>query len=77
MEDEKQVYGNIDDYSSITHYSIGIDYIQIWYEGISKPKKYSFASASESNVLKMIELAKAGKGLNRYVISKAKGKFER
>jgi hypothetical protein len=77
MGEEKHAYGNIDNHSSITHYSIGQDYILIWYEGFSKPKKYSFASASESNVIKMIELARAGKGLNRFVVKKVKGKYER
>lgn len=77
MNESKQIYGNIDTHSSITHYSVGEDYIQIWFEGFTKPKKYSFISASETKVLKMIELAKAGKGLNRYIITKAAGLFER
>lgn len=77
MEEIKENYGNTELHSTITHYSIGETYINIWFEGLNHPKKYSFKSATESKVLKMIELAKAGKGLNRYIITKAKGLYER
>ena len=77
MEEVKEKYGNKARYSTITHYAIGHDYINIWYQGISHPKKYSYESATESKVLKMIELAKSGKGLNRYIITKVKGLYER
>jgi hypothetical protein len=77
MEEVKEKYGNRAKYSTITHYAIGDIYINIWYQGISDPKKYSYESATESKVLKMIELAKSGKGLNRYIITKVKGLYER
>jgi hypothetical protein len=77
MEEIKIQYGNIELHSTITHYAIGETYINIWYSGLNKPKKYSFKSATESKVVKMIELAKAGKGLNRYIITKANGLYER
>lgn len=77
MEEIKEKYGNTELHSTITHYAIGETYINIWFGGLNHPKKYSFKSASESKVLKMIELAKAGKGLNRYIITKAKGLYER
>ena len=77
MEEIKEQYGNTELHSTITHYSIGETYINIWFGGLNYPKKYSFKSATESKVLKMIELAKAGKGLNRYIITKAKGLYER
>ena len=77
MEKIKEKYGNTELHSTITHYVIGATYINIWFEGLNQPKKYSFKSAKEERVLKMIELAKAGKGLNRYIITKAKGLYER
>jgi hypothetical protein len=77
MEEVKETYGNLKRYSTITHYSIGECYINIWFDGFNHPKKYSCKSATESKVLKMIELAKAGKGLNRYILTKVKGLYER
>jgi hypothetical protein len=77
MEEIKEKYGNTELHSTITHYAIGETYINIWFGGLNHPKKYSFKSATEAKVLKMIELAKAGKGLNRYIIIKAKGLYER
>ena len=77
MEEIKEKYGNTELHSTITHYAIGETYINIWFGGLNHPKKYSFKSATESKVLKMIELAKSGKGLNRYIITKAKGLYER
>jgi hypothetical protein len=77
MEEIKEEYGNTELHSTITHYSIGETYINIWFGGLNHPKKYSFKSATEPNVQKMIELAKAGKGLNRYIITKANGLYER
>jgi|GEM_PF-2440698 len=77
MEEIKEKYGNTELHSTITHYAIGETYINIWFGGLNQPKKYSFKSATESKVLKMIELAKAGKGLNRYIITKANGLYER
>ena len=77
MEEIKEKYGNADLHSTITHYAIGDTYINIWFGGLNHPKKYSYKSATESKVNRMIELAKAGKGLNRYIITKAKGLYER
>ena len=77
MEEIKEQYGNTELHSTITHYAIGETYINIWFGGLNHPKKYSFKSATESKVRKMIELALAGKGLNRYIITKAKGLYER
>jgi len=77
MEEIKEKYGNTELHSTITHYAIGETYINIWFGGLNHPKKYSFKSATESKVKKMIDLAKAGKGLNRYIITKAKGLYER
>jgi hypothetical protein len=77
MEEVKETYGNLKRYSTITHYSIGECYINIWFDGFNHPKKYCCKSATESKVLKMIELAKAGKGLNRYILTKVKGLYER
>jgi hypothetical protein len=77
MEEIKEKYGNTELHSTITHYAIGETYINIWFGGLNHPKKYSFKSATESKVSKMIELAKSGKGLNRYIITKAKGLYER
>ena len=77
MEEIKEKYGNTELHSTITHYAIGDTYINIWFGGLNQPKKYSFKSAKEERVLKMIELAKAGKGLNRYIITKANGLYER
>ncbi len=77
MEEVKEKYGNTELHSTITHYAIGETYINIWFGGLNNPKKYSFKSATEPKVLKMIELAKAGKGLNRYIITKANGLYER
>ena len=77
MEEIKEEYGNKDVHSTIKHFAIGETYINIWFEGLNHPKKYSFKSATETKVAKMIELANSGKGLNRYIITKAKGLYER
>ena len=77
MEEIKEKYGNTELHSTISHYAIGETHINIWFGGLNHPKKYSFKSATEPKVQKMIELAKAGKGLNRYIITKAKGLYER
>lgn len=77
MDEDKEKYGNTELHSTITHYAVGDTYINIWFGGLNHPKKYSFKSATESTVLKMINLARAGKGLNRYIVTKAKGLYER
>jgi hypothetical protein len=77
MEEIKTQYGNTELHSTITHYAVGDTHINIWFAGLNLPKKYSFKSATESKVNRMIELAKAGKGLNRYIITEAKGLYER
>ena len=77
MEEIKEKYGNTELHSTITHYAISETHINVWFGGLNHPKKYSYKSASEVTVLKMIELAKAGKGLNRYIITKANGLYER
>lgn len=77
MEEIKEKYGNTELHSTITHYAIGETHINVWFGGLNHPKKYSHKSASEERVLKMIDLAKAGKGLNRYIITKANGLHER
>ena len=77
MEEIKEPYGNTELHSTITHYAIGETHINVWFGGLNHPKKYSHKSASEERVLKMIDLAKAGKGLNRYIITKANGLHER
>ena len=77
MEEIKEKYGNTELHSTITHYAIGETHINVWFGGLNHPKKYSHKSASEERVLKMIELAKAVKGLNRYIITKANGLYER
>ena len=77
MGEIKENYGNTELHSTITHYAIGDTYINIWFGDLNHPKKYSFESATEAKVQKMIELATAGKGLNRYIITKANGLYER
>ncbi|MFM1771329.1 MAG: hypothetical protein RLZZ71_471 [Bacteroidota bacterium] len=77
MDEIKTKYANEELHSTITHYAIGDTFIKIWFGGLNQPKIYSYKSATESKVNKMIELAKAGKGLNRYIITKAKGLYER
>jgi len=77
MGEIKEKYGNTELHSTITHYAVGETHINVWFGGLNHPKKYSYKSASEEKVLKMIELAKAGKGLNRFIITKANGLYER
>lgn len=62
------VYLNMNGNSGVTAYALGVDYIDVQFRtGRCKTYRYSYASAGETKVETMKQLAVRGYGLNTYI----------
>lgn len=71
-----QRYENRSGQSGVYAYEIGIDNIHVQFKD-GKTYVYSYASAGSSNIESMKSLARAGRGLNSFINSHVKHRYER
>lgn len=69
-------YSNRGNDSGVASFDIGEDYIVVKFIGTIKPYKYSYRKAGEKHVEKMKQLARSGSGLNSYINSHVKFKYD-
>lgn len=72
MEQYKNLGGN----SNIKAFSIGDDYIDVFFGG-GATYRYSYRSAGSAKVEQMKKLARQGWGLNSYIMRYARKDYER
>jgi len=60
-------YTNIGGDSGVYAYEIGIDYIEIEFDGTQRTYTYSYRKSGRIHVEQMKVLAKSGSGLNSYI----------
>jgi hypothetical protein len=70
-----QVYANTNGDSSVAAYKIGADYVQVRFTDGSE-YLYTYASAGHSNIERMKVLAQQGDGLNSFIMSNVRKKYE-
>lgn len=70
------LYKNLGGNSNIYAFAIGIDYIDVQFNG-GKVYRYSYYSASKVKVEHMKNLAMQGYGLNSYIMRNARYDYER
>ena len=70
-------YRNSGGDSGVDSYDIGADYIDVKFGGTRKVYRYSYRSAGSNNVETMKRLARSGSGLNGFINSTVKFKYER
>lgn len=70
-----QTYKNLGGNSGVKEYSIGEDYIDVKFNGTKPPYGYSYESAGSEKVEEMKKLAVQGKGLNSFIMWKAKDDY--
>lgn len=73
MENYRNYGGN----SNVESFGIGPDYIDIRFNGTAKLYRYSYPVAGKNHVENMKELALAGSGLNGYINSNVKFKYDK
>lgn len=71
-----QYYENLGGNSNIRAYSIGLDYIDVQFNG-GAVYRYSYNSAGKEKVEHMKRLAIQGSGLNSYIMRNARKDYER
>ncbi|CAA0113606.1 Uncharacterised protein [BD1-7 clade bacterium] len=71
-----QRYSNLGGDSNVVSYEIGPDYIKVQFSSGS-PYIYTYASAGAQAVQEMCRLARAGHGLNSYIMRFAKHSYAR
>ena len=69
-------YRNSNGNSGVSAFEIGDDYIVVKFKATIKPYKYSYKKAGKHHVEKMKLLAKSGSGLNSYINSYVKFKYD-
>jgi hypothetical protein len=62
--------------SGVYSYEIGNDYIRVKFSGTSKIYTYSHRKAGSNHVENMKSLARSGSGLNSYINSYVKFKYD-
>lgn len=70
-----QEYANTDGDSSVRAYEDGADYIRVRFSDGSV-YLYTYASAGQANIERMKQLARAGTGLNSFIMSNVRKKYE-
>lgn len=68
-------YANRSGQSGVSAYEIGVDYIRVRFSS-GDTYKYSYRKAGQSNVENMKRLAKKGSGLNSYINTYVKFKYD-
>ena len=71
-----QFYNNLGGNSNVRAFSIGVDYIDVQFNGGSV-YRYSYRSAGREKVEQMKRLAVQGIGLNSYIMRNARKDYER
>ena len=71
-----QLYNNLGGNSNVRAFSIGVDYIDVQFNGGSV-YRYSYRSAGREKVEQMKRLAVQGIGLNSYIMRNARKDYER
>lgn len=69
-------YRNSSGNSGVYSYEIGNDYIRVKFSGTSKIYTYSYRKAGNHHVENMKVLARSGSGLNNYINSYVKFKYD-
>lgn len=69
-------YSNRNGDSGVSGFEIGIDYIRVKFTGTIKIYTYSYGKAGMSHVENMKRLARNGSGLNGYINTYVKNKFD-
>lgn len=69
-------YLNLGGNSNIESYEIGSDSITVRFKGTPRLYRYSYAKAGKMHVDNMIRLAKAGQGLNSYIMNYVKKLYD-
>ncbi len=69
-------YRNSSGNSGVYGYEIGNDYIRVKFSGTSKIYTYSYRKAGSNHVENMKSLARGGSGLNSYINSYVKFKYD-
>lgn len=70
-------YGNYSGNSNVESFEIGSDYIDVRFNGTAKIYRYSYRVAGRAEVEEMKKLAIQGKGLNGYINSNVKFKYDK
>jgi hypothetical protein len=68
-------YLNLSGNSGVTHYSIGKEYIKVWFVHAARPYIYDYVRPGRKHVELMKILAAAGKGLSTYISQQVKGNY--
>jgi hypothetical protein len=71
-----QSYKNLGGNSNIRAFAIGVDYIDVQFNG-GAVYRYSYRSAGQDKVEQMKVLARNGCGLNSYIMRKARMDYEK
>ena len=71
-----EVYKDINNDSGVRGYEIGNTYIKVWFDGTARSYTYSYHRAGEAHVEKMKQLARKGDGLNAYIMTFVKLKYD-
>lgn len=69
-------YRNSSGNSGVYCYEMGNDYIRVKFSGTSKIYTYSYRKAGSNHVENMKSLARSGSGLNSYINSYVKFKYD-
>lgn len=69
-------YRNSSGNSGVYSYEIGNEYIRVKFSGTSKIYTYSYSKAGSQHVENMKVLARSGSGLNSYINSYVKFKYD-
>lgn len=72
-----QHYKNLGGNSNVKAFEIGGDYVDVEFYGGSRVYRYSYKSAGIDKVEQMKKLAIGGKGLNSYIMRRAKMDYEK
>lgn len=70
------LYNNRGGNSNIYAYAIGVDYIDVQFNG-GKVYRYSYYSAGKEKVEQMKNLAVQGQGLNSFIMKYSRNDYER
>jgi hypothetical protein len=70
-----ELYSNTSGDSSVYAYDTGSDFITVYFTN-GKQYTYSYKSAGVSNVEQMKNLARAGSGLNSFIMKNCKNNYE-
>ena len=71
-----QRYRNTGGNSGVASFEIGTDYIRVNFSGTARTYTYSYGRAGQHHVERMKSLAQRGSGLNGYINSYVRDKYD-